>query len=506
MTATTINERPPPSLTTKISYGFGSVAYGVGGTAVGVSTVTYYLNQVIGLDPRLVGVAIAASIIVDAFIDPILGRWSDSTRSRWGRRHPFMYASAVPTALAFFFLWNPPHALTGTPLLIFMMFLLLLVRICISLYEIPSTALAPELAPGYDDRTNLLAYRYFFGVTGGLVMGILLNVVFIRHDAAHPLGALNRAGYEAFGLTAAIIMVIAILISSLSTHREIPNLRKAPERVVSVGQMFRELGQTFTNPSLMALIASGLISGLGSGMTNALSFYFNLHVWGLSPQATAWFALGFIPATIGGTILAPLAARRMGKKRAMISLFFISLFAGLIPLSLRMVGLMPPNGSPFLLPILVGDAFVAALLGISGFIIVSSMIADVVEDDAVRTGRRSEGLLFAANGLLPKITGALGGLIGGLIISAVQFPAHAVPGTVDPGILRTMVLIYLPIYAVFNGFAIAVLVFYRITREDHERNQSLLREAEAGAATVELAREVGATPPTSAGAAAPGQV
>ena len=493
----------PPSLTTKLTYGFGSVAYGVGGTALGTATVTYYLNQVIGLPVALVGAAIAASIIVDAFIDPIIGQWSDRLRTPWGRRHPFMYAAALPTAICFYFLWNPPRGLSDGALLAFMLVLLLLVRICISLYEIPSTALAPELAPGYDDRTSLLAFRYFFGVTGSVVMGSLLNFVFIRRDAAHPLGALNREGYENFGALAAVVMVVAILVSSLATHREIPRLRKPPADSVGLAQTLRDFLETFRNPSLLALIASGLISGLGGGMTAAMSSYFNYHVWGLSPQATIWFVIGYEPATIAGTILAPIAARRMGKKRAMITLFFISLMTGLVPLTLRMLNLMPPNGDPLLLPILVGDAFVATLLGISGYIIVSSMIADVVEDNAVRTGRRSEGLLFAANGLLPKITGGMGGFFGTLILGAVHFPDHAVPGTVDPSILRSMVLIYLPITAVFNGVAIAVLSFYRIDKASHERNQALLHEAESGAAALEAARESGTAIPMAS--SVPGQ-
>lgn len=501
MTETAVEPRSP-SLWTKVSYGFGSVAYGVGGAALGTATVTYYLNQVIGLPVAMVGAAIAASIVVDAFIDPIVGQWSDNLRTPWGRRHPFMYASAVPSALAFYFLWNPPAILTGGALLVFMMFLLLVVRICVALYEIPSTALAPELAPGYDDRTSLLSFRYFFGVMGAIVMGSLLNLVFIRKDAAHPLGALNREGYAHFGATAAVVMVIAILVSSISTHREIPRLRVPAQRHVTLAQTAREMWMTFSNPSLVALITSGLISGLGGGMSSALSFYFNFHVWGLTPQATVWFVLGFVPATITGAIVAPLAAKRLGKKTAMISLFFVSLFTSLIPLTLRLVDLMPPNGSPFLLPILVVDSFVAAFLGISGFIIVSSMIADVVEDNAVRTGVRSEGLLFAANGLLPKITGALGGFLGTLILRGVRFPDHAVPGTVDPSIIRTMLLFYLPIYALCNAAAIAVLWLYRIDKASHERNQALLREAEAGAAALDVNLEGGAPKPPGT----PGQI
>ena len=107
----------------------------------------------------------------------------------------------------------------------------------------------------------------------------------------------------------------------------------------------------------------------------------------------------------------------------MITVFTLSVFTGVIPVALRLMGLMPPNGSPLILPILAIDGFVAGTLALSGFIIVGSMVADVVEDSAVKTGVRAEGLLFAANGLLPKITGGLGGLVGNMMMEFVHFPA-----------------------------------------------------------------------------------
>ena len=140
------------------------------------------------------------------------------------------------------------------------------------------------------------------------------------------------------------------------------------------------------------------------------------------------------PASLLGVIAAPLLTRALDKKRTMMTVFTLSIFAGVIPVSLRLLGLLPPNGSPVIPVVLTADVFVATALGISGFVIVGSMIADVVEDSAVKTGVRSEGLLFAANGLLPKFTTGIGVLAGNMMLEFVHFPAAAQGGriSVDP--------------------------------------------------------------------------
>src|SRR6202166_650282 len=101
------SSRPPLTLATNIWYGIGSIAFGIHLTVL-TSTLLLFYNQVVGLPAEWVGAAMAVTLIFDAICDPLIGEWSDHTRSRWGRRHPFMYASAVPLAVAFYFLWNPP--------------------------------------------------------------------------------------------------------------------------------------------------------------------------------------------------------------------------------------------------------------------------------------------------------------------------------------------------------------------------------------------------------------
>ncbi|HYR80339.1 MAG TPA: MFS transporter, partial [Candidatus Dormibacteraeota bacterium] len=135
------------------------------------------------------------------------------------------------------------------------------------------------------------------------------------------------------------------------------------------------------------------------------------------------------------------------------------------------------NGTGALFAIVFVFYFIAAVLGLSGFIIVSSMMADVVEDAAVTTGQRSEGLLFAANGLISKCVTGVGTFFSGLILGWVSFPQHATPGQVDPAILHHLGMVFVPIVAIFSAISIAVLMFYDIDRSTHQKNLEQLESA-----------------------------
>ncbi len=481
MTLAVPTEAPPLRLRTRLSYGFGSVAFGGAYAGLSGAVLQVYLNQVLGLPALLVGTTIMVSLMADAVIDPLIGQWSDKIRTRWGRRHPFMYASAVPAAVFFFLLWNAPHALGGRDLVIFTLAMMVLVRFSVSLYEIPSNALTPELTSDYDQRTALQSYRWFFGIVGATVISLVLNLVFLRTTAHNHLGILNREGYAHFGALTAVVILISILLSTAGTQDRIPFLPKAGPPTGSFSNALREIRATLLNRSLISLMLAGVIGGVGGGVTNGLSIYLYTHFWDLGPSQ---FGL-LVPMGSLGSILAvfiaPAIARRFGKKRAMIGLFSVSVVTAAGPIFLRLTGLMVANGSPWLMPILMADGIVTATVAVVGFILVGSMMADIVEDTAVKTGVRSEGLLYAVNGLLPKFTGGIGAFIAGLLLTIVHFPAHALKGTVDPHVMRHLAIIYLPLSAGLSILSIALLGFYRIDRATHERNLATLREAAATA-------------------------
>jgi GPH family glycoside/pentoside/hexuronide:cation symporter len=460
---------PKLSFATKTGYGFGMLATTVSGTSLTTGVITVFLNQVIGLPVAMVGLAVMLSLIFDAVVDPLIGIWSDATRTRWGRRHPFIYAAAIPCGLAVFLLWQMPEGLSQTTTFALVVASLVLVRFFAGMNDTASAALAPEMAPDYHQRTGLMAYRYFFNIAGSAAMTMLLYMVFLRRDAAHPLGILNRAGYTHYGVVAGIMITLAIFSTALSTHHLIPQLL-APEKRDSLKDSIKEVVGTLTNRSLLVMMACGLVGGTGNGITYTMQNYFYLYFWDLSPQTRGLLVLAGVPAALIGGMAAQPLARRMGKKFGMITLFMLTVVTGLIPMTCRLLGFFPPNGSPWVFAILFADTFVVAILAMMGYVLLTSMVADVVEDAAVKTGRRSEGLLFSANNLVPKLSIAVGGFLATLMLSAIKFPVHAQQGSVDPAMMTHLATIYLPVSAGFGVISILILLAYGIDQKKHEAN------------------------------------
>src|SRR5436190_14657058 len=151
---------PKMSFQQKALFGMGSAAFGVKDGGFNTFLLIFY-SQIVGLPARWVGLAILIATVVDAVSDPFIGAVSDRWRSPNGRRHPFMFATAIPTAVLFFLLWNPP-AWSEQATFFYLLSISIMLRIAIACYEIPSAALIPELTRDYDERTSILAHRLFY--------------------------------------------------------------------------------------------------------------------------------------------------------------------------------------------------------------------------------------------------------------------------------------------------------------------------------------------------------
>ena len=108
----------------------------------------------------MVGLALTLALVLDAVLDPIVGYWSDNFRSKWGRRHPFMYASAIPIAVFFYLLWTPPQGWDHQALFWYLLTFAILTRAALTFFETPNAALAPELTRDYDERSTLQSVRF----------------------------------------------------------------------------------------------------------------------------------------------------------------------------------------------------------------------------------------------------------------------------------------------------------------------------------------------------------
>jgi Na+/melibiose symporter-like transporter len=435
-----------------------------------------YYNQVLGLPAQLTSLAIFIALLVDAISDPVVGNLSDRLHSRLGRRHPFMYASALPVALSFFLLWNPP-SLGKQELFWYLLGMAILVRTLITFYEIPSSALAPELTADYDERTMLATARHFAAWAGGILVSMSAYLFLLVPTDEHPVGQLNPRGYETYGWIAAAMMATAILVSAAGTHRHIPDLKSPPpRRPGSLARTLREIRETLRNRSFFALFGFGIFAAMSGGAVGAMSIYVNTFFWELrNDQIGLLVPSGFVSAAFA-LFATPWVSARLGKKRAAIGLAAAAIALTPVPYIAHFQGWMPARGSDELLAILILYNVLEVAFIIMSTTLVSAMMADVVEQSELVTGRRSEGIFFAARSFVSKSTSGVGILLASGLLWAIGFPDGAQPGEVDPGVIRKLGLGYAPLLMTLYSLAAATLLGYTITKQQHEANLAALRE------------------------------
>src|SRR5215472_1466597 len=469
---------PKPGIWTRIVYGLGSVAFGTKDAGFNTFLLIYY-NQVLGVRASLVSLAAAIALVFDALADPLIGEISDNWRSRLGRRHPFLYGAALPIALFYFLLWNPPHW-EPSNLFFYLLATAVLVRICISLYEVPSTALTPELSESYTERTTLLSFRFLFGAVGAGVTIAIPLTYFMVPTKAQPSGILNPHGYFPYSVMAALVMLVSILVSAAGTHNRIRYMRQIPARKrPPLAKLAREVLDSISNKSFLAVTMAAIFGGIAGGLVNALVVYINVYFWKFTAQQLAVLGGAAALALLLAVVLAAPITVVFGKKRGFMATAASSIMVNNITITLKLFGLLPVGSPSLLLAILFVTTAVGLALGICGLILVLSMITDVVEDSELKTGRRSEGLFSAAIAFVAKSTSGFGILLSGLLIDFVHFPKHASPATIDPSVMRNLLYIYMPLQLTLFTISIACLQRYRISRASHEANLARLAEAAA---------------------------
>ncbi len=459
-------------LSTKLYYGFGAVANGAKSNGFNYLLLFYY-SQVIGLRADLVSLGILIALVFDAISDPLVGYISDNTHSKLGRRHPYMYAAGIPVALAYYFLWSPP-AWDETGLFLYFVCMAVLIRTLITFYEIPATALVAELTDDYDQRTEMMSFRFFFGWWGGLTMAVMNYLVFLPEEKG---GLEYVQGWSDYGLTASIVIFVSIYVSAIGTHKHIPYLRKPPTSTpFSFTKTKKEMKETLSNRSFFALFVSALLQAVAAGVSTSLSIYFSRHFWELTTTQIGYMNLPYFFSAFIALMLAPKVSRWLGKKKGGMTILGLAFAMAPMPFILRVFGLFPENGTDTLFWTLVVFNTVEVTLIIMSSSLIAAMIADVVEDSEVKTGRRSEGIFFAANSFAQKAVNGLGVVVAGQILAIIQFPTKAKPGQVPEATLFDLAYIYVPTLLFFYLFALAVLSVYKINREDHSENLRKLAE------------------------------
>lgn len=459
----------------KVANGLGSIAYGVKDNGFSTFLLIFY-SQVVGLQASLVSLALMAALIIDAFIDPVIGHLSDRTYTRWGRRLPWLYIAPIPLAISWMLLWSPPA--NQENIFLYLVVCAILVRTLISCCEVPSQSLVPELSSDYDERTELVRMRYLFAWGGGLLVFFLANTVFLRASGTHKIGQLNPDGYWAYGLAGAILMAVSVLISALGQHKRVARYPAQRPDKTTLGNALKEIFESLRHPAALILLGATAIAITSTQMTFTISNFLYLYVWRFNEGAFAllpWML--FATVILSFVTVAPLH-RTFGKRDTAVYCGIISTILWVAPYMLRLAGLWPEAGSALSISLLFGFIFLTNICAVSVMVSAQSMLADVVEASFVQTGRRTEGVFASGWIFVQKIGTALGIGITGVLIDWAGMPKKAIPGQVPETVIDDLTLAYSMIVIIAAIASTAIFWRFPITRAQHEA-----RVAELAAAT-----------------------
>ncbi|MFK8051259.1 MAG: MFS transporter [Halioglobus sp.] len=211
------------SIRSKLFWGLGGLAEGVKTSAFNAFVLFYY-NQILGVSATYTGIALAIAVLCDAVTDPVTGSLSDKLDSRWGRRHPFMAASALPFGLTLFLLFVPPGGMSEVFYFGWVMVFAIAVRTFMTLYYIPHLAMGPEIATDYEDRSALFSFGLFFSALGAYgFYFVMLSTVFAPSPEL-PNGLYRAEGFSKMSMTAGFVVCFAILLCVWGTRDQIPKL------------------------------------------------------------------------------------------------------------------------------------------------------------------------------------------------------------------------------------------------------------------------------------------
>ncbi|MDJ0674456.1 MAG: MFS transporter [Calothrix sp. MO_167.B42] len=456
------------NLNTKLAYGAGDLGPAITAN-ISIFFTLVFLTNVAGISAGLAGSILLIGKIWDAVNDPFVGVLTDKTKSRWGRRLPWIFYGAVPFGIFFFLLWLVPPGLNTGGLFWYYVAIGTISQVFYTVVNLPYTAMTPELTQDYDERTQLNSFRFAFSIGGSILSLILAKVVFEN--------IANRQ--QQYVVLAAICGVIAVLslywcvwgVRDRILAFEAKRSQVEESESIPIPQ---QLKIAFSNQPFLFVIGVYLFSWLAVQITASIIPYYVVNCMQMQESDVPTVLI-----CVQGTALLMLfvwsnLSQRVGKK----AVYFMGMSLWII----AQVGLF------FLQPNQITLMYIMTVMagcGVSvAYLVPWSMIPDVIELDELQTGQRREGIFYGFMVLLQKFGLALGLFLVGMALEASGFREAiqgqtALPVQPESAILAIRLAIA-PLPTICLIIGLFLTYFYPITREMHAEILLKLKEREEG--------------------------
>lgn len=484
------NDIPPPGIPVKFAFGVGSSSESIFYIAFNLFCFFYFV-QVLGLPPNLAGIAAAIALVFDAISDPLIGYMSD--RWKWGklgRRHPFMFAAAVPLGLFWTALFNPPPGLEQWGLFFWLMGFSILSRISQTIFYVPHMAMGGEFTSDYEERSKVFAWHVIFLWAGGASVHYLGLRYFFASDSEHLNasgeainGMLVAENYSVYGIVWAGVMMAIILFSTVFTMSRIPYLNtdqrsggdgsadnlQPPSLAKFLAGLWAELLEVLQNRNFRFLVAGLFAAAIGSGVYETLSSHNVNYIWQLTTDQYSMISFSSMTGFILGFLFITKLHVAIGRRVTLAISMVVTAIGNSVPMLLLLLGApIQPGSDLAFATIMIGTG--VYYTGQSGMLVtIVALIGDIADEHELNTGKRREGILYSSRTLFSKVSSAFGHLLAGILLSVIQFPLgkDVNPGEVPEPIVFEFMLIYVFLVPIPPLIAGVLYLQQRITQQSH---------------------------------------
>jgi GPH family glycoside/pentoside/hexuronide:cation symporter len=401
-----------------------------------------FATEVLLVAPAFVGSVLFAARVWDAVTDPLTGNLSDRTRSRMGRRRPWMLASIVPIAAMAVALWSPPEVLTGQALHVWIAVAVLGFYTATTVFYVPYQSLGAELSADHHERTRIFGTQQAVQIVGTLGAALIYTWVMVWADD-------SRSAASVMAISLAGFMAISILFSVRNVRERAEHQGRGGRSVV---QAFRDVHR---NPHARPLYLAMMIDTLGSAALAAVAPFYLTHV--LQAQGYLAFFLAFYVGP--GLAFLPVAiriSRRFGKLRTWRTGLCLQAVGFLL------LGTLGPGD------FWLACAFVAVMSigSITGQVLSPSVQSDTIDWDELQSGERKEGAYFAVRSFVTKVGFGLGPFVVGMLLQLTGFDPGG--GMSDDAIFAMRLMIG-PFPALGAVIGAITLLFVKLDEAEHTR-------------------------------------
>jgi len=467
------------SLAQIFGYALGEGAVSITMNGIANFAMLYY-TQVLGLSAAYAGLALSVTTLWDAVTDPVMGHVTDNTRSRFGRRQPYLLWGGVALAVSFFLLWALPEKFSTAAAIFWCVLLInLVVRTAVTVFVVPYTALGFEICPDYENRSRLQGVRYFINQVTNLVFGAFAWSLFFRDrvaaDGSRIDGTLIQSNYLTMGAVLAVVTMIMILFSIAATRRYAVDNRGVHMEGNSLRAFLTDISSIFKDRLAWYVFGFFGVAQLAMLLTSQIQMFTYVdYMHFTAAEKTGVHGTGMVAFALASLSLNRLV-RRFDKKPAGYFGMALSMIGGLALFVLFTGGVVEPGqtvavaGGVLPLAAILFGLFQGMWWGGCGILVplALSMIADISEINQVRTGVLKDGSYSAVFSFFMKASASLGLLITGWLVTGAGIVAGAEAQAAEAtGRIAAMTFLVGPIIIVVSFL---ILKNYPIDRAYMER-------------------------------------